>query len=457
MLDSCQQMPADKKLSQIKSSVFSRGLSLAKIGLGAGVKYAANRITNSPLEEFINSQAVQLTREFGELKGSLMKAGQMLSMYGEHFFPPEANRVLKTLQSDSPPIEWAVMRRHLENYLDADLINELDIDPEPVGSASMGQVHRAVIRSTGEKIALKIQYPDVDKAVDSDVAGLRRLLALSKVLPAGLDLTPVFEEIKVMLRQELDYTREAELTRHYRELLANDERYIVPAVYTRYSNRRVLATTYLEGLKADHPLVQGISLDRRNRLAANFIELYFREIFDWNFVQTDPHLGNYKIQLDPAGRGHDRIALLDFGAAKEFDPGFISHYRQMIKGSIVFDRELFHRGAGGLGFIIAGDTPEYIRAFENFCYGTVEPFWTPEDPRNTAGKVGPDGRYDWKHNDLPNRVIKQAIQFKNFDLRSPPRDILFLDRKTAGVFVFLSVLRAELNARKIIDPYLERV
>lgn len=435
-------MPAKKKLTQLKTSVFSRSLSLAKLGLSAGLKYAGNRLTDSPFDEFLNSQIVLITKEFGELKGSVMKAGQMLSMYGEHFLPPEANKVLKSLQSDSPPISFEVMLRHLKNYLSDDLRNELEINPEPIGSASMGQVYQAVIKATGQKIALKIQYPEIEKAIDSDVAALKKILSFSKVLPKNIDLSGVFEEIKAMLRQELDYTHEAALTMKYRELLSEDDRYIVPNVHLRYSNEKVLATDFIEGLRADHLLIQGLSSERRNQLAENFIDLYFREIFDWGFVQTDPHLGNYKIKIQ--SNGQDQLVLLDFGAARTFTGAFLDNYRRLVKGAVVGDKELFYKGARGLGFIIESDSAEYIEQFEKFCMETVEPFRS-------------SGTFNWKANDLPNRVVKSALRFKNFDLRSPPRDIIFLDRKTGGVFMFLSVLAADINAREIINPYLNRL
>lgn len=446
-------MSGGKKLSQIKSSVVSRSLSLAKLGLNAGIKYASTKIANTPMEDFINSQALLVSEEFGKLKGSLMKAGQMMSMYGEYFLPAEANKILKSLQSDSPAFEWSVIHEHLQDYLPGELLDELEIDPESIGSASMGQVHLAKIKSTGKKIALKIQYPGIEKAIDSDVAALKKILSLSKVLPSGINLDPVFEEVKTMLRQELDYNLEATQTEHYRELLNQDTRYVVPRVFRRYSTHQVLATEYIEGLRADHVLVQSLSQERRNKISENFIDLYFREIFDWNFVQTDPHLGNYKIQIDSSG--HDRIVLLDFGAAKSFGEDFIKAYRKMIKASIENKRELFLEAAQALGFVIDSDSPEYIETFIKFCYETVEPFWAYDDERNLAAKkVHPDGSYNWKENDLPSRVVKKAIQFKNFDLRTPPRDILFLDRKTGGVFIFLSVLHAQINARRIIAPYL---
>lgn len=428
---------------------------MAKIGLNAGIKYAGTKVGQSTLDEFFISQAGSITKEIGQLKGSIMKAGQMLSMYGEYFLPPKANELLKTLQSESPPVEWSVMKQYLKTSMSQDLIDELEIDPESIGSASMGQVHKAKIIKTGEVIALKIQYPDVEKAIDSDIAALKTLLKFAKILPAGLDLDPVFVEIKQMLHQELDYVQEAELTKSYGQHVGGDNRFKVPAVFDRYSNKKVLATEFLEGFRADHPLVQSLSQKRRDRLSEHFLDLYLKEIFEWNLVQTDPHLGNYKIQIDPLG--NDKIVLLDFGACRRFSPEFINKYHRMIKGSVTFNEAQFLKASADLGFIVDSDKEEYIKVFTDFCYETVEPFWTHEDPRNTAGKIKPDGLYNWKDTDLPGRVAKKVMQFKNFELRSPPREILFLDRKTGGVFIFLSVLKANINARKIIDPFLNQV
>lgn len=448
-------MSDSKKLKQIKTSALSRSLSLAKLGLSAGIKYASTKITNTPIEDFLNSQAIQLAKELGQLKGSAMKAGQMLSMYGEHFLPVEANKVLKTLQSDSPPLEWSVMKKFLEIYLESDLINELDIHTEPIGSASMGQVYLAVVKSTGQRIALKIQYPEVEKAIDSDVSAIRRILSLAKILPSGIDTSGIFEEIKTMLRQELDYVSEAQLTQDYAKLIGEDPRFIVPKVFRRYSTSKVLATEYIEGLKADHPIIQNLAQDRKNKLAENFLDLYFKELFLWRLVQTDPHLGNYKVQLH--SQGLDKIVLLDFGATKLFSTEFLASYKKMIKGAIDNDDVSFFKGAEGLGFINSSDTPEYIEVFKKFCHETVEPFWHYSDVRNVAKKVKPDGTYNWKTNDLPSRVVKSAFQFRKFDLRTPPQDLLFLDRKTAGVFMFLNSLSADINARKIITPYFETI
>ena len=437
-------MSDTKKLSKIKTGVFSRSLSLAKLGVNAGLKYASTKITNSSMDDFINGQAVQLVKELGKLKGSAMKAGQLLSVYGEHFLTPEANKILKALQSDSISVTWPVIYNQLLQQFDAETLDRLEINHEPIGSASMGQVYLAVEKSTQKKIALKVQYPGVDKAIDSDVAALKSILTISKILPAELDTTGVFNEIKKMLHQELDYNYEAEQTVYYAGLINQDPRYKVPNVYTDYSASKILATEYMEGLRPDHPLVQNLSQERRNRLAENFLDLYFKELFQWNFLQTDPHLGNYKIQLGSDGK--DTLVLLDFGAIKKFDSEFITSYRKMLKGSITKNEDLFFEGARLLGFVADSDSEEYVEKFKNLCYQVVEPFALD---RNTI--------FDWKQNDLPKRVIKNAFEFRHFDLRTPPQELIFLDRKTAGVFMFMSALGAKFNPNKIIAPYLDSV
>jgi len=308
----------------------------------------------------------------------------------------------------------------------------------------MGQVYLAINKITGQKMALKIQYPGVDKAIDSDVAALKRILSISKILPADINTDGIFNEIKLMLTQELNYSYEAEQTLAYSILVESDTRFKVPRVFKEFCGPKVLATEYMEGLRADHPLIQGLSIERRNRLGSNFLDLYFKELFSWNNLQTDPHLGNYKIQIDSFG--NDVIVLLDFGAIKKFEDFFISSYRKMLKGAIVADDPLFFEGARGLGFVCDTDSAEYIEKFHLLCKATVEPF--------THTSSVP---FNWKENDLPKRVIKNAFQFRHYDLRTPPQELVFLDRKTAGVFMFLSALGVQFNPRNLINPYLESI
>lgn len=437
-------MSDPKELKKLKTTPLSRSFALAKLGIKAGVKYASAKISNSPMDDYFNSQALQFASELGKLKGSAMKAGQMLSVYGEHFLPPEANKILKSLQSDSTSVSWDVMYAQILQQLSPEALDKLEINPEPIGSASMGQVYLALHKETKSKIALKIQYPGVDQAIDSDISALKKILSISRILPEGLKTEGIFIEIKSMLHQELDYQLEAKLTEHYRSLLGTDTRYKVPKVYFEFSTPQILATEYMEGFRADHIVVQNLSQDRRNRLGVNFLELYFKELFDWNNLQSDPHLGNYKIQLG-TGMTEDVIVLLDFGATKRFSAEFISAYKKLMKGAITNNHELFVEGARQLGFITDSDSQEYVKAFTEFCYQTVEPF----------KEVQPE--FNWKESDLPKRVIKNAFEFRHYELRAPPQELVFLDRKTAGVYMFLSALKANFHPRNVISPYLDSI
>lgn len=439
---------APKKLDKIKSSVFSRGLSLAKLGLGAGAQMAGRGIAqlweNSEFRDekwvqLFAQQAKKFSLEIGELKGSLMKAGQMLSMYGEHFFPPEVNQFLKSLQHESPPVKWESIHKILMKELGEEKLSLLEIEHESLASASLGQVHRAKIKKTGEQIAIKIQYPGVEKAIESDLRAIRGFLSLMKVFPKDFDTTPIFDEIKLMLKQETDYTKEADFTETYAKNLKEDSRFVVPKVFREFSTRHILSTSFEEGVRADDPKVQALSQERRNRLGESFLDLYFMEIFRWRLVQTDPHAGNYRVRLNSDGQ--DQFVLLDFGACREYDKKFLSDYARMIRACVMEETEEFHEAARALRFTVENDDPRLQALFEEFCFMLVEPFRE-------------DG-YDWKNSDLPQRTTKKVMEIlKGFRWRTPPREILFLDRKTSGVFIMMGLLRAKIHGRNLILPYL---
>lgn len=454
-----------KKLEKIKSSVFSRSLSIAKITIQTGASIAQHSVTTAlkskedkeaTWKKLLQNQASLISSELGELKGSLMKAGQMLSMYGEHFLPREANELLKSLQSDSPPLTWTAIEPTLKKNLPPEKLELLEIEKEALASASMGQVHRARIKATGESIVLKIQYPNVDRAIDSDLKAIRTLLGTMKLLPKDLNLNPLFEEVREMLVQETNYELEAQLTEEYHERLKGDSRFVVPVVHREFSGPKILATSFERGLRVDDPLIQSLPQERRNRVAMNFLDLYFKEVFQWGVVQTDPHSGNYRIRIDPQGR--DQLVLYDFGATRTYPESFLNPYRRMIKGALFNDRDLFVSAATDLKFIENQDNPELRKIFEDFCFESVEPFIEPNDPRNVYEQIDSEGNYDWKNTDLPQRLSRKVFQIiRQFHWRTPPKEIIFLDRKTGGVFIFMSILRAKLRGRDALLKYMEKI
>ncbi len=442
---------AKKEIKSIRSGVMSRGLSLAKLSLGASGRLAAHKLGNlisgedasgKRLQDLLLSQVKALASELGQLKGSLMKVGQMLSMYGEHFLPPEVNSILKSLQYQSPPLQWRSIKKELVAELGNDKLAELEIEHTPLASASLGQVHLATIIATGERIALKIQYPGVAKAIDSDIRTLRGIFGMAQLIPRMPHLDELFSEVKEMLVQEIDYRKELEYTNYFREAFKADKRLVVPKTYPHFSTSKVLATSYEEGFAIDSPEVAALSQERRNNLGLIALEVYYQELFKLGRVQTDPHLGNYKIRISGASDYDDKLILLDFGALRMFDEHWLKNYRAMVRASLSKDRVALQKAAEALGFSQPDDDERLKEIFADFCFTMTEPV--------TLG-----GDYDYKATDLPRRLTKMVgTLISNFKLRAPPREVVFLDRKTGGVFIFLSVLRAKLNSRALLDSYL---
>ncbi len=445
-----------KSLKKLKSSLFSRALSLSKLTLRAGTQVAAYGIAKTFQDadtriknwrELLINQTEMLTAELGELKGSLMKAGQQLSVYGEHFFPPEINAILKELQAQSAPLEWPPIENTLKENVPAETLARLNIEHDALSAASLGQVHRAQYEK--QELVLKIQYPGVARAINSDLRALRTFLSVTKLLPSGPQTDQFFDEIRTMLEQETDFTQEAGRTKEFYQKLQGDSRYVVPRVIDEFSGPRVLALSYEESYRLDSPAVQQLSQERRNQLAFNFLEVYLKEIFEFKFVQTDPHLGNYGVRLAANNTGlpqgdqpGDQIVLYDFGAVRSYSDEFMNSYYNLIAASLTRDREAILEASFRLKFLFVEDDKDLKDLFFDFCCDMVEPFY---------------GVYDWKNSDLPQRLTKKLLAIKNkFSVRTPPREVIFLDRKMAGVFIVLSVLQAKIDTSRMIRGFLER-
>ncbi len=448
-----------KPLKKIKSGVFSRGLALARVSVSSGVKVASHAMGNlftdpasqpERYKELLMSQVGMLSRELGELKGSLMKVGQMLSMYGEHFLPPEANQLLKSLQSQSPPLEWKAIHKVILRQLPPERLNELDIEPVALASASLGQVHRARRKSDGREFAMKIQYPGVDQAIEGDLKALKSLLMVSKLIPKGPKFDELFKEVRTMLHQEVNYSKEFETTQEFRNHLAKDPRFIVPEPIAEYSTPRILTTSLEMGVPVDSPEVLALPLERRNAIGAAILDLYFMELFEFAAVQTDPHFGNYRIRLG-TGSESDQIVLLDFGAVRKLSKKFMEPYLEMVRGAHTRNTKRIIQGGIGLGYLQEDDPDELKQLFVELCQLITEPFF----PTKNSPYFDNTGAYCWETSELPLRVAKKGGQMAvRFKLRSPPREVVFLDRKLGGMFIFMSVLKIRIKSEEVFRKYL---
>ncbi len=438
-------------MKTIKKSPFSRGLSIAKLGLKAGTRAAGNYVSGGNQEDYLISQMKMIAEEFGELKGTMMKVGQSLSTYGEHFLPPKANAFLKELQFKSPPMDWEAIETLIEKELGLSVFLELDIDEKALAAASLGQVHKAVHKKTGAVYAMKVQYPGVSDAIESDVKNLKRIFSLAKVLPKALNLDEIFDEVKTMLYQETNYTIESSWTQKIHLQLKNDDRFLSPEVIPQYSTSKILTTRFIEGETLDSKKVLSLPQEERDFIGSSFLEHYINELFKYKAVQTDPHLGNYRVQIQKNGR--HKLVLFDFGAMRVVPDDFSKNFKSLVlAGALDENSDDIIKYATNLGYLMNDDSEELKNSFVQVCNLITEPFRSTGSEFHTK-----EGGYLWKKTNLPKRVAKSVAYIaKNFKLRVPPRESVFLDRKLGGAFIFLSVIDFQGNTNTLLKELLKK-
>lgn len=429
---------------------------MTRVALGMGTRAAqfglAKLTTQNPQalsSRLLFDQAKILAEQLGELKGSVMKVGQMLSVYGEHFLPPETNALLKSLQFSSPPLAWVEIQKILLAELGSKKLQQLEFDDQPYASASIGQVHLATIKATNQRVAVKIQYPGVADAIDTDLAFLRQMFRLAELFPSIPQMESIFTEVKEMFEQEIDYRFEFGFINHFRQRLSGDSRYVMPETYAEFSTAKILTTSFEKGFTIDSPAVQNLSLEDRNYLAESIMDLYYRELFLWGEVQTDPHQGNYRIRI---GEERPKLVLFDFGATRKLSDHFLFHYRRMIKAVVGRDETKTLEHARALNFFGTSVDPRLLQIFLQFCELLAEPFNPPTS--SNLQNFARTGEYLWAQSDMPKRLASKTGEvFAGFELQTPPRELVFLDRKTAGMFILLGMLKAQWNPRSTFDRY----
>ena len=385
----------------------------------------------------------------------MVKIGQMMALYGEHFLPEEVTEALHTLEDNTNALDWRVIRPVLVNEIGHEKMAELDIDPVPIAAASLGQVHLARRRHDDKALCLKIQYPGVAESIDTDIDAVAGLLTLGRMITSIRDFENWLEEVRQMLHREVDYLLESETTIRFAQRLKGDRRFVVPEVFPEYSSSHVLATSFERGFAVTAADVEALPLARRNRIGAAFLELFLSEVFNWQEMQTDPNFGNYRIALAADSRSHDRIVLLDFGAAQKFPDTFMLPLQQMIRGAYANRLDDVMSGAIDLKFM-RPEYPESVqRSFAEVCASLIEPMISPHGDI-PVDALNEDGQYCWGRSDLPRRIAKRAAKavFSSY-FSVPPGDFVFLNRKLIGVYTFISVLDAQFNGGGLLKKYLE--
>lgn len=457
-----------KKVKGLHGKAVPRGVAASLAGIRAGgalaVDNAMQIVTRRPAgagdSSFARREARRLVRELGSLKGTYVKIGQMLALFGAEFLPGVLVDALRDLSDQTDPLHWDALESFVRDSL-GDRYAELEIDPEAVAAASLAQVHLARVRDSGEWICLKVQYPGLAQVIDADFDAVVRMLLIARWVRAGRELDEWLASMREHLHNEIDYHREARMTRRMSEMVnaldSGPVPYHVPQLHDRYCTDSILAMEFVEGYSVADPDIARLSLQRRNLLAQAMLELFFYEVYEWGLLQTDPNFGNYLLNLDDRRlkEGHDELVLLDFGAVLEPSEDFLFHLRGAMAASQVQDVNALVEHLIGLECLPPDASEQARQMFADFCLCLLEPLRPPESL--PAEYLNDRGEYCWAKSNLMRRAAKQAAaSAASRHFTTPSRDFALIARKLSGLFNFIVVLQAEFNAADMMDRHVQR-
>ncbi len=316
-----------------------RTATLTRLSAKSGAQYATLQARSkfvSPerqevlKQEFEIRTAQQVTEVLGNMKGAVMKLGQMAS-YIDQGLPEHVREMLAQLQTQAPPMAYELVEQVVSAELGGSPLEVFaQFDPTPIAAASIGQVHRAVTKD-GREVAVKIQYPGVDAAIKADLQNSDLLFGALGTLLSGLDPKPIVEELRARLIEELDYVREAENQQFFADYYRGHPNISVPEVLPELCTSRVLVTEFVRGATWSEALHWPD--EERNLLAETLYRYAFGGIYRLGAFNGDPHPGNYLCA--PGGK----ITFLDYGLCKFFTEDEIQQFSDMIR-AMVLDHDM---------------------------------------------------------------------------------------------------------------------
>ena len=420
----------------------ARNAALAGVGAKAGGHYAIHRARrafasaerHAELDTQFEMQTAELVTEaLGNMKGAMMKLGQMAS-YLDQGMPPQVREALAELQSNAPPMAPELAAQVVREELGAEPEDVFaEWDAHPIASASIGQVHRAITRD-GRAVAVKVQYPGVGDAIRADLGNAGLLFGAMGMLFPGLEPGPLVEELRERLVEELDYRIEADNQQMFADYYRDHPFIHVPDVLAELSTERVLTTELAEGVRFEE--MESWDVAQRDLAAEAIFRFVFGSLYRLHAFNGDPHPGNYLFRPD------GRVTFLDFGLVKRFTPEEIAVLESMIK-AMVLDHDIpRYRAILTRVGLLTADAPltdaeieSYFGHFYDFVLrdetATITPEYASETVRRFFDTSGPHGE-----------VMKAA---------NVPPAFVIIQRINLGLYAFFGQLRATANWRRICE------
>ncbi len=385
--------------------------------------------------------AAELAAALGGLKGPIMKVAQLLSTIPEAL-PKEYAAELAQLQSQAPPMGWAFVKRRMAAELGPDWQARFaHFERTASASASLGQVHKAS-HHDGQALAVKLQYPDMQSAVEADLTQLRLIFSIHKRMDPAIDTSEMAAEIGARLREELDYELEARHMRLYGTIFADDPAICIPRTIQDLSTKRLLTMTWIEGRRVTDYKDRGET--ERNAIAQAMFRAWWFPFSHYGVIHGDPHLGNYTVLEDRQGHAAG-LNLLDYGCIRTFAPPFVGGVVDLYKGLLTDDRARVVHAYETWGFAgLSNELIDILNIWARFIYGPL----LDDRVRAIAEDIAP-GDYGRKEAFSVHKALKEKGPVR------VPREFVFMDRAAIGLGGVFLHLQSRLNYYRLFNETID--
>ncbi|KAL2108707.1 hypothetical protein VUR80DRAFT_3447 [Thermomyces stellatus] len=382
----------------------------------------------------------RLVSRLSRMRGAALKMGQMMSFQDAKMLPGPIHEVLQRVQDRADYMPSYQRDKVLVANLGAnwrDLFEEFE--EKPIAAASIGQVHKAKLKSNGQPVAVKIQFPGVADSINSDLDNLGVLLTATKLLPKGLYLDKTIANARTELAWECDYEREAECLTRFKALMADEEDvFRVPAVYAEASGKHVLTMDFMRGQAVTR--IATFSQQQRDWIGTQILRLCLREITEFRFMQTDPNWTNFLYNAES-----NRLELLDFGASREYPESFVRLYVKLLEAASRSDKGAVKELSEELGYLTGLESKTMLDAHVGSVLTLAEPFLS------SAPEV-----YDFHDQTITERVKGFIPIMLKERLTPPPEETYSLHRKLSGAFLLCARLGSRVRCRELFQESLKK-
>ena len=422
-------------VSSLARSTLSTGL-LLRLGFNTSQNLFSDIITlkkpdlRSALVSKKNVTATVNTLK--NLRGAAMKFGQLMSMDESIILSPDLAAVFAQLRSSGYSMTPSQLKKILnQNWGDGWLRNFKHFEVRPFAAASIGQVHKATLKS-GEIVAIKVQFPGVRQSIDNDLSSLKFIMKTSGMLPAKFPLDYYISQCGDLLKRETDYELEAINITRFSEFLKSNDKLNVPKVYHQLSTRETLTMSFFEGRELSSKMAYDQS--SINEISLSLLELLLNEIFTFKLVQTDPNLANFLLS-----EGDNSLCILDFGACCQVSEATHELYKDLLNVALTLDANKIKSFLEDKNFIPKDASSEGTKFFDRIISIAIN-------------EISQNEFFDFQQSKVFEIITEEDLNLY-FELIPSSRfgsDFIFIQRKIFGLILFFRAIGAKLPLVKIL-------